>query len=166
MNRQETITLLQTITAEFPMWKMENPDVTVAVWHERLKGYEYAQVMNGYDKYVKTQGSGFAPSTAQIISHIQQPKEYPTPQEAWSRIHKGICNSGYHAKEEFDRLPPILQKCIGSAEEMHRLAYCESEYTLEQTKKACMRTYEKLVEEKQNQDKAKIETQEVKQLNG
>jgi hypothetical protein len=41
---------------------------------------------------------------------------------AWGMLYKAICNSGYHAREEFDKLPSAIQKTVGSPEQLRTWA--------------------------------------------
>lgn len=43
--------------------------------------------------------------------------------EAWSFVRKALRNSGYHANEEFEKLPPIVRKAVGSPDNL----YCWSQ---------------------------------------
>ena len=42
--------------------------------------------------------------------------------EAWQHIKKALSNSIYHAKEEYDKLPAICQKMVGSPSQLSQWA--------------------------------------------
>ena len=42
--------------------------------------------------------------------------DMPDEAEAWAQVYKAIQNSGYHSKEEFDKLHPVVQRVVGRPE--------------------------------------------------
>ena len=45
---------------------------------------------------------------------------------AWSIVWKAICNSGYHSEEEFEKLPPIIQRAVHSPLQLREWALLEN----------------------------------------
>ena len=43
--------------------------------------------------------------------------------EAWSLVRRALRNSGYHAKEEYEKLPPMVRRAVGSPDNL----YCWSQ---------------------------------------
>ena len=50
-----------------------------------------------------------------------------TEQEAWNLVYKAIQSASYHAQENFDKLPPILQKLVGSPNQLREWAQMDTE---------------------------------------
>lgn len=101
----------------YPNYKPNNISETVDVWYMMLSDYEYNLVAMALKAYILSDTSGFAPSIGQLVAKIQtlsNPQEL-SEMEAWSLVKKAISNSAYDYVEEFHKLPPIIQKCIGSA---------------------------------------------------
>ncbi|MCK9544071.1 MAG: hypothetical protein M0R03_18795, partial [Novosphingobium sp.] len=73
-------------------------------------------VANALKAYIATDDSGYPPVPGAINKKIMAlcAPEYPTELEAWQLINKAVSNCGYHAREEFDKLPPVLQRLVGS----------------------------------------------------
>jgi len=47
--------------------------------------------------------------------------------EAWGRIRKAISNGIYGSKEEFEKLPPVLQKLVGSPSQLRDWAMIDTD---------------------------------------
>lgn len=118
MTREEVVRLLAVLKAAYPRFYTgttgEQDKITVNVWHLMLKDYDYPLVTSAVK--VLLASSKFAPSIADVIEKVNlitQPEQM-TEQEAWTKIDKAIANSGYHAAEEFSKLPAVLQRLVGS----------------------------------------------------
>ena len=58
----------------------------------------------------------FPPTIAdlrEISTEISTP-EMMNEGDAWALVYRAICNSGYHAREEFEKLPVECQRAIGN----------------------------------------------------
>lgn len=122
MTREETIKLLMVIQATFPNFKVEDKSTTVDAWLMMLEEFNVNDVYLAFKSYCKSSNSGFAPSVSQIINELEKPKELAVMDEAkaWDMVRKAIMRSTYHSQEEYDSLPPTIQKAIGSA----NMLYC------------------------------------------
>lgn len=124
MTREETIQLLMVIQASYPQFKIPNKEVTVNMWSTMLSEYPYDRVMVALKSFIVTDSTGFAPSIGQIINKMQmfEQTDEMSEIEAWSLVNKAIRNSSYHSQEEFDKLPPKIQKVLGSASQLRSWA--------------------------------------------
>jgi hypothetical protein len=117
MSKEEIVKLLMMIQAAYPNYKPQDKTIAVNMWHEMLKDYEANEVMTAFKAYVASDSSGFAPSIGQIIGKIrlvnQSETELPAL-EAWAMVSKALRNGYYGAEKEFDALPPLVQKAVGS----------------------------------------------------
>ena len=101
----------------YPNYKPNDISETVDVWYMMLSDYDYNIVAMALKAYILSDTSGFAPSIGQLVAKIQtltKPHEL-SEMEAWSLVKKAISNSAYDYVEEFNKLPPIIQKCVGSS---------------------------------------------------
>ena len=101
----------------YPNYKPNDISETVDVWQMMLSDYDYNLVAMALKAYILSDTSGFAPSIGQLVAKIQtltKPQEL-NEMEAWSLVKKAISNSAYDYVDEFNKLPPIIQKCVGSA---------------------------------------------------
>ena len=120
MTREETLKIMSVLKAAYPNFYrgMSRDDALAAVnlWNTMFSDEPYSLVSNGVLALIACDTKGFPPSIGQVkeyIHHIHSQNEM-TESEAWELVRKALSNSSYHAQEEFDKLPPILQRIIGS----------------------------------------------------
>lgn len=157
MTRDETKELLMTIRAIYPNFnvKPEEMTPTINAWHMMLSEYP-AQVVNAaLQIYVKTNNTGFAPSVSQIIGcmHKPQENEYLTEGEAWYLVKQAIRDSGYHAQERFNELPPLVQRAVGGASMLHQWGQTDSDEVNTVIMSNFQRTYKALLSKQAFNDK-------------
>lgn len=128
MTRDETIKILMVIQAAYPNYKPQDKTVAVNVWTEMLSDIPYEQVSTAVKAYIQTDTSGFAPSIGDVREKVRDifSKENDLNETAaWSIVWKAICNSGYHAEEEFAKLPPVIQRSVHSPAQLREWALME-----------------------------------------
>lgn len=119
MTREDVQNLLMMFEGFYSSFKPDKNFKTMLVntWLEDMREYDTKAVMDAFSAYRRSNTSGFAPTPAQLIEKIQlvnPPADIPTALEAWSLVSKALRNSGYHPEEEFAKLPPLVQKAVGS----------------------------------------------------
>ena len=119
MTRDEVIKLLMMIQAAYPNYKPQDKTIAVNMWYEMLQEYDSSVVMASLKAYITTDSSGFAPSVGQILgklrtASVSASETAQNPLEAWSLVSKALRNGYYGAEEEFEKLPPLVQKAVGS----------------------------------------------------
>lgn len=116
MTREETKKILMIIQAAYPNYNPPDKTVTVNLWQEMFEEYPFHQVSSAITAYIKTNKSGFAPSVGDIIDRLQflYGEKDINEMEAWRLVQKAMSNSGYHADEEFAKLPPAVRKAVVS----------------------------------------------------
>lgn len=127
MNQTETKKIVASIVVSFPNYKPVDMELMVRVWTEALKDYTYDEVSTGLIAYIRTNTSGFAPSTGQIIDKIHSTTR-PLPlneSEAWALVRKAINNGTYNSAQEYAKLPPAVQKAVGTHEQLRNWAMDE-----------------------------------------
>lgn len=123
MTVNETKILIMAIVSNFPNFGTKTIEQTVSVWHMILEPYSYADIQQAFINYCRTNTSGFAPTTGQLINMI----DYSTNEEmsglsAWGLVSKALRNSTYNAEEEFKKLPEDVQKALGGSYQLHTWA--------------------------------------------
>ena len=120
MTREETKKILMMVQASYPNFNPPDKTVTVDTWFLLLKNNEYLAIEQALMAYITTDTSGFAPNIGQLLDKlhtIQSPQEL-NEMEAWSLVSKALRNGYYGAVEEFDKLPPLVQKAVGSPDNL------------------------------------------------
>lgn len=121
MTREEVQKILAGISLAFPNFHVENKGMLIDMWLDFMGDYQYQDVYLALKTYIKSDTSGFAPTMGKLISIINKVDELSelTDGEAWSMVANAIRNSAYHSSEEFDKLPPNIQKAVGSPNQLY-----------------------------------------------
>ena len=93
---------------------------TVDIWNMMLDEYTYSQIAGALKSYILADSTGFAPSIGQLIAKVKTIEESAqlNESEAWGLVSKAIRNGYYGAVEEFSKLPPLVQKAVGSPDNL------------------------------------------------
>ena len=128
MTRDDVVKLLMMIQATFPNFRVENKTETVNSWLFFLEEYDSNEIVLALKSYVKSNNSGFAPSCSQLIAELDKPKEVAQMDisQAWSLVRTAIGKSTYNSLAEFEKLPPTIQKAVGSASVLYNWATDEN----------------------------------------
>lgn len=131
----------------YPNYKPSNLSETVDVWNMMLEEYSYSQISTALKTYVHSDTSGFAPSIGQLINKLH---EVQTPQElnemeAWFLVSRALRNGYYGAVKEFNKLPPLVQKAVGSPDNLRNWALTDSKSIENVVQSNFMRTYRTVV---------------------
>lgn len=133
MNLVETAKLMAVLETAYPMFyakktQQEREDA-IRLWAEMFADEPGELVAMAVKALIKTRASTFPPGIGEITEKIQQltqPNEM-TELEAWGLVLKAIGNSNYNSGEEFQKLPPVLQKLVGSPSQLREWAAMDSE---------------------------------------
>lgn len=120
MTRNETLQILSILRKAYPMFykgitEQEAKD-TVDLWYMMFEDDDVLLVINAVKAHIATDEKGYPPVIGVIkkkIRELSQP-ETMTEMEAWNLVKKAVSNGLYHSKEEFDKLPPTIQRLVGS----------------------------------------------------
>lgn len=163
MTREETVKIIRIMVDSYPNYKPNNISETVDVWQMMLSDYDYNLVAMALKAYILSDTSGFAPSIGQLVANIQtitKPQEL-SEMEAWSLVRKAIGNGNYGSVEEFEKLPPTIQKAVGSADMIKRWAMSDSNEVSTVIQSNFLRSYRTAV--KRDEEYAKM-PEDVKKL--
>lgn len=147
MTRNETVKIIRIMCDCYPNYKPSNLSETVDVLNMMLEEYSYSQISTALKTYVHSDTSGFAPSIGQLINklhEVQSPQEL-NEMEAWMLVSKALRNGYYGAVEEFNKLPPLVQKAVGSPDNLRNWALTDSKSIENVVQSNFMRTYRTVV---------------------
>ena len=169
MNRDEVKKIVAVISATYPNFNMANATATVDAWAFVLEEYDYNLISKGLKSYIVGSGSNFPPSISALIDwSTRNLVAFPNEMEAWAKVSKALRNGIYGAKEEFDKLDPILQKAVGSADNLHHWATTEGENVESVLQSNFIKTYRVVLgraqEESKLPDRVKLAMQEALQI--
>lgn len=162
MTREEFSNLAKGMKAVYSRDKFMVDKDAFDVWYMLLAEYSYKDVAQAVQMYMSTEK--FPPVPADIIDKIHQKNEIPnemTEMEAWNRVYKAICNSNYHAQEEFDNLPPLIQQIVGSPNQLSQWGQCELEEVNTVIQSNFMRSFKVKSDQKKRFDRLPCDIQSM-----
>ena len=154
MTETEVRKLLAMTQAVYPNYNPPSREAAVNAWLMCLSEYDNNIVMAAFKAYITTDTSGFAPSIGQLLDKlhtIQNPQEL-NEMEAWSLVSKALRNGYYGAVEEFNNLPPLVQKAVGSPDNLRNWSQTDTNSIENVVQSNFMRSY-RLVVNRENEIK-------------
>lgn len=96
------------------------------VWFSMLEDIEYSVASVSIQVYMMQ--NRFPPTIADIreMSSNMKMGQQANASEAWDMVYKALCNSTYNSEFEFMKLPPMVQKAVGSASQLRQWAIDEN----------------------------------------
>ena len=142
MTEKEVRQLLAMTQAVYPNYNPPSREAAVNAWLMCLSEYDNNVVMAAFKAYMTTNTSGFAPVPGQLVEILQtltQPSEL-NELEAWSIVRKALRNCGYNAEQEFAKLPTVVQKTVGTPQQL-KIWACDSEFNENVVSSNFIKTY-------------------------
>lgn len=90
----------------------------------------------------------FPPSIAEIKQCIvrSQTKDKMDESQAWQRVKRALSNSEYSPKEEYAKLPPEIQRAVGSPVQLYRWAMLDASEVESFISRDFMRNYSAIIQ--------------------
>ncbi len=133
MNLVETAKLMAVLETAYPMFyakktQQEREDA-IRLWAEMFADEPGEIVAMAVKALIKSRVSTFPPGIGEITEKIQQitQPEQMTELEAWSLVVKAVSNSVYNSAEEYKKLPPVVQRLVGSPSQLREWAIMDGE---------------------------------------
>lgn len=159
--------IIAVMLVSYPNFKPIDTELMATTWADMLNEYSYEQVSVALKCYITTDTSGFSPSIGQLIDKlktVEQPQELNELQ-AWGLVRKAINNSGYHSEEEFAKLPPLVQKAVGTPGQLKQWGMSDIESIETVAQSNFMRTYRAVVKREDEVSRMPIEIRQLIQQN-
>ena len=129
MTREETAVVLRILKVSYPpFYSKFSKDDMVAVldlWSEMFADEDIRVVKVALYKLIETH-KGYPPDIAALKEKIRElvvaSTGEPTDEELWQMLRRAVSNGYYGAREEFDRLPRVVQRYLGSSSALRDLA--------------------------------------------
>ena len=101
----------------------------INLWFMQFRDDDYKDVLAAVMAHIATDTGRWMPPVGVIkakLTEIRLPEEL-TPQEAWELVSKATRNSTYNSGEEFDKLPPVVQRLVGSPMQLKEWAAMDTD---------------------------------------
>lgn len=132
MTYAETAKVMAVLHAVYPNFYRnagaDDAAALVGLWAELFADDDYAAVNAAVKALIASDEKGFPPTAGAVrakIRQLTQPQEL-SPQEAWTLVVKAVRNGYYGAAEEFEKLPPEVQRVVGSPAQLKEWSDFES----------------------------------------
>ena len=121
MTIEETGVVMRILKANYPNWNA-NKD-TLLLWSQMFSEDPVNVVGAAVKAFIAQDEKGFAPVIGQIKSLILKANNNDMGEgEAWSLVRNAISNGLYGSITEYQKLPPILQRVVGSPDQLEQWA--------------------------------------------
>lgn len=159
MTQEETYKVLGILKSGWPGYfrQMDAKEARgiADLWSAVLVDYPVELVAGAVKRFLVQDTKGYPPSIGQVIASInaisRPPLDEMTESEAWSRIKTALKNGLYNAKKEYDKLPPVLRRIVGSSERLHDWALMEEDVVETNVRAMICRSYTQQVEREREQ---------------
>ena len=120
MTITETKKIISIMVFTYPNFKPANVAQTIEIWANMLVDYPYQVIEAALKAYIMTDTSGFAPSISQLIALTRKfDGDAMEAGEAWALVRRAISKGTYYSEEEYAKLPPDVQRAVGSARQLY-----------------------------------------------
>jgi hypothetical protein len=128
MTRTAIIKALAVIRAAWPRFYLgqtqQDAAAAVELWYGMLGGYDEDVFRAAIDMVIRE--SAYPPTIADICTRIlsmaMAVNDGPTPESLWAKIERAASNALYHAGEEFEALPEVCRRFVGSPGALQAMA--------------------------------------------
>jgi uncharacterized protein YcgL (UPF0745 family) len=129
MTREDTASVLKILKVSYPAFysKFSKDDMVAVLdlWTEMFADDDVRVVKVALFKLIETH-QGYPPDIAALKAKIRElvvaSTSEPTDEELWQMLRRAVSNGYYGAREEFDRLPRVVQRYLGSPSALRDLA--------------------------------------------
>jgi hypothetical protein len=156
VTRDEVIAILGLMKVAYPSFykdlKKDDAENTIGLWC-MMFAEENAKIVTEAVKALMCTLK-FPPTIADVkekIALVTQPQRM-TEMEAWGKVLAAIQSANYYAQENYDSLPPIIQKIVGSPSQLREWALMESDTVNSVIQSNFMRSF--TTKQKQETEKA------------
>lgn len=135
-------TVIANYQTHFKNFTDDMTDIMVSTWQGVLSDVTYEEASRGLMMFLRSDTKGFPPSPGQVLDCCKRGEmEQMTAMEAWSLVTRALSNSIYHSEEEFAQLPEIVQRAVGSPENLREMAQVDTDTVQSVEKSHFIRTF-------------------------
>lgn len=166
MTRDEVKEIIMIMTYTYSNYKPADITATVDTWTAILASYQFEHIRAALHSYILSDTKGFAPTPGQLIDKIPVQSFDMTEMEAWGKVNKALSNSSYHAKEEFDKLPSVVQKTLGRHEVLQEWAGMEIDTVQSVIQSNFIRNYRTVLQREKERNRLPTRLREILEAAG
>lgn len=133
MERSEVLEIMAVLRGAYPQFyrgiSRKEAEDTVNLWLDIFRQDDANLVAAAVKSLIDTDEKGFPPHIGAVKAKIRllTAREEMTEAEAWGIVSKAIRNGTYGSQEEFEKLPPVLKRIVGSPNMLREWARMDSD---------------------------------------
>lgn len=133
MDRSDVLKIMAVLRGAYPAFyrdiKRAEAEDTVRLWEDMFSTDEAAVVGAAVKSLIAGDTRGYPPTIGQVKEKMRliSEKREMTEAEAWNLVRKAAGNGIHNAGKEFDKLPEIVQRLVGSPNQLREWAMMDVE---------------------------------------
>lgn len=133
MTKKEMAEILAVMQANYPDDFRGMSDAAmhgkINLWFMQFRDDDYKEVLAAVMAHIATDTNRFMPPVGVIKAKLVEIRNQGqmTEMEAWGLVAKAVSNSAYNSGEEFKKLPPVVQRLVGSPSQLREWAVMDTE---------------------------------------
>lgn len=133
MTRSETALIMAVLQTAYPSYyrgvSKAEADAALNLWAEMFAGDDYGTVEAAVKALIATKTDDWPPTIGAVKEKLLlvTRRQGMSEMEAWGLVFRALRNSLYDSKAEFERLPPDVQRAVGSPNQLREWAMMDSE---------------------------------------
>lgn len=147
MTNNETLMILSVLKAAYPhsykdMTKKDG-EALVMLWQRMFSDESYEEVNAAISALIATRKEGYSPTVGEVKDQLQKLHSVNEldEQQAWALVSKACSNGSYGYKQEFEKLPPDIQRAVGVPEQLREWARMDADTVQSVVASNFMRNY-------------------------
>ncbi len=128
MARYQTTLVLSVLKAAyshaFQNMSKADGEAMLNLWATMFQEESYEEVNAAVTSLIATRTVGYSPAIGEVKEQIRKLHHTNDIDDAyaWALVSKASRNGSYHSVEEFNKLPPNVQRAVGSPEQLKQWA--------------------------------------------
>lgn len=133
MEKEQVRKLLTILRTNYPQtfkgWDSEQQQLYMEIWHNGLKNDDYKLALKAIETFIYGEPREFAPNIGQVKNKMfeLQPVKQIDVGSAWDKVVSAARCDWQSAKEEFDKLPAVVQQALGTERFLVEVGYADEE---------------------------------------
>ena len=133
MDRTDVLKIMSVLRGNYPQFHRnidrKEAEATVGLWTDLFANDEYPLVAAAVKALIESDDKGYPPNIGAVKAKLRliTGGDEMTELEAWCLVAKALRNSSYGAKEEFEKLPPIVKRIVGTPVQLREWGMMNSE---------------------------------------
>ena len=125
--------MLALLRAAYPSFYRDLPvedlRTVVNLWQVQFAGDDGEAVLAAVHALIAVRTEGYPPTIGAVKEQMAKlaPGRPLTEAEAWALVSRAARNGAYGYRQEFEKLPPAVQRAVGSAEQLRVWAGMEED---------------------------------------